>query len=149
MLVVYNLTRDDDPPALASVDVPDVVGQPQAEAERILQEAGLVPVPVLEESTTVPAGTVISQDPAPGEPLDEGSNVTINVSSGTTQIDGAACPSNSDTVRRVPFGWFCTPWTRTSVDPELTIGEPRPGVRGRSARRVPGVVIGFTVLGRA
>ncbi len=85
-LVAYNLTRDDDPPALASVEVPDVVALPQAEAEQTLRDAQLVPVVVLEESTTVPAGTVISQDPAASEPLDEGSNVTINVSSGTTQL---------------------------------------------------------------
>jgi beta-lactam-binding protein with PASTA domain len=85
-LVVYNLTRDDDPPALAIVEVPDVVGQAQADAERILREADLVPVVVAEESTTVPEGTVISQDPAAGGSLDEGSNVTINVSAGTTQL---------------------------------------------------------------
>jgi len=64
----------------ATVDVPNVVGQPQAAATAQVKAAGLavnvVPVP-----STEPAGTVVAQNPVGGQ-ADRGSNVRLNVSSG-------------------------------------------------------------------
>ena len=64
----------------ATVDVPSVVGLPQAAATAQVKAAGLavnvVPVP-----STEPAGTVVAQNPVGGQ-ADRGSNVRLNVSSG-------------------------------------------------------------------
>jgi len=63
-------------------DVPDLVGQDKDTAMGMLQEVGLDPAFAEEQfSETVPAGTVISADPADGE-LIRGSDVELVVSKG-------------------------------------------------------------------
>jgi serine/threonine-protein kinase len=62
-------------------EIPDVVGKTQEEAERILREAGYVPDVVESANTTEPKGTVIQQSPPAGQQAQEGSTVTIVVSS--------------------------------------------------------------------
>jgi len=62
-------------------EIPDVVGKSQEEAERILREAGYVPDVVESANTTEPKGTVIQQSPPAGQQAQEGSTVTIVVSS--------------------------------------------------------------------
>ena len=63
-------------------DVPDLVGKDKDTAVGMLQEAGLHPAFAEEQfSETVPAGTVISADPADGE-LIRGTDVEIVVSRG-------------------------------------------------------------------
>ena len=63
--------------------VPNVVGLSQADATAALTGADFVVVVNTATSTTVPAGTVISQNPAGGTTRNFGSNVTITVSIGT------------------------------------------------------------------
>ena len=69
-----------------TVDVPDVVGQTEDEAVRILNELGLlvkrVPVP----SDTVPEGEVISQSLIPGQSVNPSTEIELEVSSGPEQI---------------------------------------------------------------
>lgn len=62
-------------------EIPDVVGMTQEEAERTLREAGYVPDVVESANTTEPKGTVIQQSPPAGQQAQEGSTVTIVVSS--------------------------------------------------------------------
>ncbi|RBY95579.1 Stk1 family PASTA domain-containing Ser/Thr kinase [Blastococcus sp. TF02-8] len=63
-------------------DVPSVAGKQEAAAVDLLQDAGLDPQqPVGEWSETVPAGVVISTDPASGEVI-RGTDVTVLVSKG-------------------------------------------------------------------
>lgn len=63
------------------VTVPGVIGAPQAEAEVTLRNRGF-------DTDTVPkadrqeAGTVIAQDPAANEEVDEGATITLTVSTG-------------------------------------------------------------------
>ena len=65
------------------VEVPNFVGLSQADAEAALVAAGLtVGVVTTENSDTVPAGDVISQDPAAGSEVAEGLAVDIVVSLG-------------------------------------------------------------------
>jgi hypothetical protein len=65
------------------VTVPDVVGQPQASAESALVAASLSVGTVTEENSfTVPVGSVISQSPAAGSVVIEGSPVALVVSLG-------------------------------------------------------------------
>jgi serine/threonine-protein kinase len=63
------------------VEVPDVTGQNQEDAVARLREEGLSAV-VREKSSSEPVDTVVSQTPAGGLKVDEGSSVTIFVSNG-------------------------------------------------------------------
>lgn len=67
---------------IETVDVPDVVGLAQAEAEAQLTSIGLVPTIVTVENADVPAGTVISQNPAALTPVQTNSPVELTVSKG-------------------------------------------------------------------
>jgi len=69
-------------PTATPVAVPDVVGTAQADAESQLTGAGFTVVVSQAESDTVPAGSVISQDPQAGVVSTPGSKVNIVVSSG-------------------------------------------------------------------
>ncbi|MBL0886746.1 transglycosylase domain-containing protein [Myceligenerans indicum] len=72
--------------------VPSVVTLSEREAEKQLRASGY-----RMQSQTVasaePAGTVISQDPAPGTQLEQGNTVTVQVSDGSqpSPTDGATC----------------------------------------------------------
>jgi len=66
----------------APTNVPDVTGDTQTAAKRALEDAGYVVNVTEESSETVPAGIVISQDPAAGVQAAKGSTVTISVSTG-------------------------------------------------------------------
>jgi serine/threonine-protein kinase len=83
-------------------EVPDLVNRTQADAEIALAEAGLNLGSVTPEaSATVPAGSVVRQDPAAGEQVDKGSSVNIVVSTGppspsptpTVSPSGVAVPN--------------------------------------------------------
>jgi serine/threonine-protein kinase len=71
--------NDDDP--AVQVDVPNVVDQQVDAAKAALDDAGLENK-VESVANEKPAGTVISQDPAAGSQADEGSTVTLSVSTG-------------------------------------------------------------------
>ena len=67
--------------------VPDVEGQSLAAAQQALQDAGFrIGGPKKVASSTVPAGDVISTDPAGGSSVKKGSVVTITVSTGVQQV---------------------------------------------------------------
>ncbi|MDP9006077.1 MAG: Stk1 family PASTA domain-containing Ser/Thr kinase [Actinomycetota bacterium] len=68
------------------VAVPDVVGETQARARTILEEAGLSVNVRSEENPDVPADEVIAQDPPPRSVANEGDTVTITVSSGAAPV---------------------------------------------------------------
>jgi eukaryotic-like serine/threonine-protein kinase len=82
--------------------VPDVVGLQQSEAENKLRDAGYVPVPVPSASDK-PEGEVIQQIPGAGSPQNQGTSVTIVISSGpssppsspTSPTTGSSSPSTS------------------------------------------------------
>jgi beta-lactam-binding protein with PASTA domain len=65
----------------AKVTVPRVVGGQQAEAQVVLTDAGFTP-DVVQTTSEKPNGTVIGQDPSPGEKAEKGSKVQITVSTG-------------------------------------------------------------------
>ncbi|MCK5565916.1 MAG: PASTA domain-containing protein, partial [Planctomycetes bacterium] len=74
--------------SLLEVTVPDVVGLTQAAAELDIVAAGLVVGTVtMTASPTVPAGDVISQNPAASTSVDIGSSVDIEVSLGAVPVD--------------------------------------------------------------
>jgi hypothetical protein len=67
----------------AMIDVPYLIGMPQAEAEAAITAAGLALGSVAQQhSQSVPAGSIISQNPAGGIMLAPGSSVDLVVSLG-------------------------------------------------------------------
>jgi hypothetical protein len=72
--------------AEAGVIVPDVVGETQAAGTAALEGDGFVVAVVTAHSSTVPAGEIISQDPAGGVEAPSGSTVTITVSLGEAPV---------------------------------------------------------------
>ncbi len=62
------------------VEVPAVIGQPQAAARGEFEALGLVPA-VTREPSALPRGRVVRVDPAPGTAVSRGSTVTVVVSS--------------------------------------------------------------------
>jgi beta-lactam-binding protein with PASTA domain len=69
-----------------TVAMPNVVGQSAAQAVAALRAAGLKPTIQNQASTKVKQGTVISTDPSAGTDLQEGSAVSVFVSSGPQQV---------------------------------------------------------------
>ena len=77
------LTVSDGP---APVNLPDLTGMPQAQATSTLTALGLTASPVTQDfSTTVPTGSVISQNPTPGT-VHVGDKVTLVISKGPPTV---------------------------------------------------------------
>jgi cyclophilin family peptidyl-prolyl cis-trans isomerase len=65
------------------LSAPDVVGQVEANAGKLIRASALtVGTVALQTSASVSAGTVISQDPSTGTPLEPGATINLLVSSG-------------------------------------------------------------------
>lgn len=72
----------DGPPPVQTAVVPNVVNQTQGTAESLLTGRGLVPSVTFANSSTVPAGSVISQSVEPDTTVNQGTTVGIVVSQG-------------------------------------------------------------------
>jgi eukaryotic-like serine/threonine-protein kinase len=68
-----------------TLPVPSVIGKSQADAVSTLTNAGLV-ARVFQVPSGKPVDTVTGQDPRPGETVEKGSPVRINVSSGPAEV---------------------------------------------------------------
>jgi serine/threonine-protein kinase len=75
-----------DVAAEPGVDVPNVIGQSQANAIAGLTFASLQPT-VVPFPSDAPVGSAISTDPAPGTRVPKGSPITLVVSSGPAEVD--------------------------------------------------------------
>ena len=100
-------------PALANV--PDVVGQPQPDAEAAIIAAGLVVGAVTQEhSDTIPAGNVIGQNPSGGASVTPGSLVDIAVSQGPG-IQPPTASITADPMEINPGGTSTLTWTTSNA----------------------------------
>jgi len=72
---------------LARIGVPNVVGADEATAKRALEAEGFTVDEVLQNSATVPAGSVISQDPLGGTVTRSGAEITIVLSLGPRLVE--------------------------------------------------------------
>ena len=79
---VVTIVVSDGPEPIQEVEVPSVVNQTQATAEAQLTNRDLNPQVTFANHPSVPAGSVISQDVAPGTTVPVGTNVGIVVSQG-------------------------------------------------------------------
>ncbi|MGN0395427.1 MAG: Stk1 family PASTA domain-containing Ser/Thr kinase [Coprococcus sp.] len=86
--------------------VPDVVGMSESDAADAISAAKLVGAPTYDFSDDVPAGEVISQDPAVNTQLEEGSTVTYVVSNGKENHTYTATFSGSVTNNNYDFETF-------------------------------------------
>jgi beta-lactam-binding protein with PASTA domain len=81
--------------------VPDVQGQPVAEASAALRTAGLVPA-TFQVPGAEPKGTVTAQKPLPGKKVPRGSKVRINVSTGAAGTRTTGTTTTAATKVTVP-----------------------------------------------
>lgn len=70
----------------SSVTTPNVVGIILTSAQSVLHNAGLLDNDIFQPSLTIPANTVIHQDPNAGTPIAYGSTVNLVVSSGAATV---------------------------------------------------------------
>lgn len=91
------------PPAPQAVDVPDVVGQTEADAAAALADVGLLAdsYPVAAQD---PSGTVVAQRPAAGGTAEAGLAVRLNISIGTGARPEKAVPDVTGVTDRVARG---------------------------------------------
>jgi serine/threonine-protein kinase len=100
------------------VQVPNVVGNPQAESELVLKRKGLSTDVTLKESPTAPKGTVTGQDPGGGSRVPKGSVVSLTVSAGpgTARVpELTSKPRNAAKKQLTDLG-FTTVEERTTSD---------------------------------
>ncbi|MCU0268359.1 MAG: Stk1 family PASTA domain-containing Ser/Thr kinase [Acidimicrobiales bacterium] len=93
---------------LGDTEVPDVIGQAEASARSLLENSGFVVETRQQADDVVPKGTVISQNPNPGEMYEKGSKVTIVVSSGKRTeaippLAGQSATTASNTLGQLGF----------------------------------------------
>ncbi len=98
--------------------VPDVVGSSSAVASQRLQNAGFEVNIETVQSATVPNDRVATQDPQPGEDADEGSTVTIIVSSGPGQatVPGVVGDKQADAEKAMKDAGFKTDVRKETSD---------------------------------
>ncbi|MCU1487092.1 MAG: serine/threonine protein kinase with sensor(s) [Actinomycetia bacterium] len=72
----------------APVEVPDLVGKTDAEADKLLRDLGLVATYVTETNDEKPEGEILAQDPEPGgDPVPKGTSIKLTVSSGAGEAE--------------------------------------------------------------
>jgi len=138
-VLAYALTRPDER------TVPDVTGKPLAAALAILQDAGFDPSVERIESDAEP-GTVVRQDPQPGERAEEGAEVTLTVSQGpgTRAVPDVVGQPVRAAVRALEGAGFKTRQRRESSDDvprgRVISTTPEPGTPAEVGSRVTLVV---------
>ncbi len=85
------------------VTVPNVVGEDLATARSKLANAGLNPVVQTDTTSTAPANTVLTQNPAGGRKVNPGSMVTVDVSAGAVKVQDVT-GDPADTARTILEG---------------------------------------------
>ncbi len=94
---VNKSTIPDDPNEPEMIVIPDVVGKTQSDAISAITSAELHQGTITQQfSSSVPAGTVISQNPSPGQNATAGSKVNLVVSKGAEPVSDGFEPVDSD-----------------------------------------------------
>lgn len=106
IVTIYTLFRSGD------TQVPNVIGRPEAEAQRLSEQAGLRVKIQRRADPTVPANAVIETRPGPNASVKKDSVLTIVISSGPTQTKSELLPTPS----RYP-GAGATEWARLLSKP--------------------------------
>jgi eukaryotic-like serine/threonine-protein kinase len=86
IITVYTLFR------IGDTRVPDCIGKPEPEAQRMAEKAGLKVKIQRRSDATIPADTVIETRPGPNSSVKKDSNLTIVISNGPSQTKGELRP---------------------------------------------------------
>ncbi|MGY6499751.1 MAG: PASTA domain-containing protein [Acidimicrobiales bacterium] len=105
------------PPAVA---IPDVRGQHQSDASRVLRDAGFRVTVQERSSWSVDPGFVMSTDPAAGEELQRGSVVLLYVSSGRPPTTTTTAPPTTAPTTTTTRPGSTTSSTTTTTAPTTT-----------------------------
>lgn len=121
-----------------TVGVPLVVGESQAVAKAEIQSHGLVPA-VVKRQSNAQSGQVLAQAPDAGTRVDQGSTVTIEVSSGQAKVavPNVIGQSRSNAVSTLRGKGFSVSVSEQSVDIEAQNGrviDQSPGPGGSQAK---------------
>ena len=123
-LLSQQFAGDGDTEDVAQVEVPKVVGETVADAQRILDNLGFEVKITTETNEDQEAGIVFDQDPRFGEKVDEGSTVTLKVSAGAEAIPVPdVIGSQLDQARLLLTSQGFTVLVEEVVDEEVPIGE--------------------------
>ncbi len=115
---------EDDTPTVTQVEVPNVIGEPVADAQRILENLGFEVDIVQEANDDEEAGNVFDQDPERGEKVDEGSTVKLKVSAGAAAVPVPdVIGSQVDQARLLLTAQGFTVVVEDVVDEEAPVGE--------------------------
>jgi serine/threonine-protein kinase len=135
--VRINVSRGPKP-----VSVPDVTGQPFANAKSALQGQGFT-VARTDIQSTQPKGTVVSSDPPPGTSVPKGSKVTLSVSKGpgTSQIPDVTSQNQSDATTILKQAGFAVgvvyqPVTDPGLDGIVLSQDPVGGTQGTAGETI-------------
>jgi eukaryotic-like serine/threonine-protein kinase len=114
------------------VEVPDLEGQTVGEAQGSLADANLELGSVTNEASEEEEGTIIDQDPGPGEQVQPGSPVNVTVSSGpeTVVVPNVVCQDIDEaqgTITGAGLGFDVTGERFSDECPEGTVAEQNPG----------------------
>jgi serine/threonine-protein kinase len=129
------------------VTVPDVTGKTQAEAVQLLEGAGLEVGQVAQVADqVVPAGAVVSQDPAAGAEVDGGSAVSLTVSSGpgTAEVPDVTGMNVADAQEELTAAGF-EPVTSFQYDAEAPKDEVMAQLPAGGDQAYPGSSVGLLV----
>jgi beta-lactam-binding protein with PASTA domain len=130
--------------AAAPVEVPNLVGQLDVDADAQLRAIELVADFEREDDPDVPAGTVIEQDPAPGETLPPGSAVLLTVSNGagTAPVPDVVGMTAAAAANRLgQEGFTVTEQTEESAEEPNTVIRTEPPAGTDHDRSQPVVVV--------
>jgi serine/threonine-protein kinase len=124
--------------------VPDVTSKPEADAESLLKNAGLVPAEGKKEySDDVPEGSVLAQAPQASGPVRAGDTIVLDISRGPAPVevpdvvgqtwdkakkrltDAGFKVSYPDTVGPIPVDQFASAFKVTAIDPEAGTMQPK------------------------
>ena len=135
---------DDGDPAVELVDVPSVLGNDVQAAQATLLEANLTISIEYQTNSEVPGDQVFGQDPPPGERVELGGTVTLQVSSGTQtvvpNVIGEDVAAATEVLQQQGYSVLQTPAT-SPLDPGTVIDQaPGAGVALASGEEVQIVV---------
>ena len=109
------------------VDVPSLVGSSQAEARDRLRSAKLKPVFESVESD-LPQGQVLQTNPEAGQPIPEGSTVTVTISKGPHEVPNVVGLNRSDAIKLIVDAGFTYSFRGDdkSTEPKGTVTDQLP-----------------------
>jgi eukaryotic-like serine/threonine-protein kinase len=113
------------------VEVPDLEGQTVGEAQGALADANLELGSVTEEASEAEEGTIVDQDPGPGDQVQPGSAVNVTVSSGpeTVVVPNVVCQDIDEAqaaITGASLGFDVTGERFSDECPEGTVAEQNP-----------------------